>query len=109
LSLADNRATAGYDDADQSSENAHEYRSLLEIVTSLLDAYFNRQRTVVAPSPLLTGRDLIDQFGLKQGPAIGRLLVALQEAQATGQVTTREHAEQWVRRAVRDWRLEIRE
>jgi tRNA nucleotidyltransferase (CCA-adding enzyme) len=58
---------------------------------------------------LLTGRDLIDQFGLKQGPAIGRLLAALQEAQATGQVTTRDQAEQWVRLAVRDWRLEIRD
>ncbi len=110
LSLADNRATTGYDDAAQSeeaasSEAAHDYRLLLETVTSLLDAYFNRRRTVVAPALLLTGRDLIDLFGLEEGPAIGRLLAALQEAQATGHVTTREQAEQWVRRTVRDWRL----
>jgi len=121
LSLADNRATAGYDDASQSSEDvssedvssedasseeAHEYEALVEIVTSLLDAYFNRQRTVVAPPPLLTGRDLIDQFGLEEGPAIGRLLAALREAQATGQVTTRDEAEVWVEHTVRDWKLE---
>jgi hypothetical protein len=71
----------------------------------LLDAYFNHQRSVIAPVPLLTGRDLIDQFGLEQGPAIGRLLAALSEAQATGQVTTRQDAEEWVRRTLEDWEL----
>jgi len=105
LSLADNCATSGYHvDTDQAPEVAQvEYWALLETVTSLLDAYFNRQQSVVAPIPLLTGRDLIDQFGLKQGPAIGRLLTALREAQATGQVTNREQAEAWVRHTAREW------
>ncbi|GAB4526282.1 MAG: HD domain-containing protein [Anaerolineae bacterium] len=108
LSLADNRATTGYDDqADPCSEAAHEYRALIETVTSLLDAYFNRQHSLVSPPPLLTGRDLIDKFGLQQGPDIGRLLTALQEAQATGQVMDRAQAEEWVRHAVRDRKLEI--
>jgi hypothetical protein len=49
---------------------------------------------------LLTGRDLIDRFGLEEGPAIGRLLTALREAQATGEVTDREGAEAWIRREV---------
>ncbi len=102
LSLADNRATVGYQDADESSGGADEYRPLLETVTSLLDAYFNRQKTVVAPPPLLTGRDLIDQFGLEEGPAIGRLLTALREAQATGEVTNREQAEDWIRQEIGD-------
>jgi putative nucleotidyltransferase with HDIG domain len=102
LSLADNRATVGYEDADQSSETAGEYDPLLETVTSLLDAYFNSQGTVIAPLSLLTGRDLIDQFGLEEGPAIGRLLTALQEAQATGEVANREQAEEWVRREIGD-------
>jgi hypothetical protein len=100
LSLADNRATVGYQDADGSSVGADEYRPLLETLTSLLDAYFNRQKTVVAPPPLLTGRDLIDRFGLEEGPAIGRLLTALREAQATGEVTNREHAEGWIRNEI---------
>jgi putative nucleotidyltransferase with HDIG domain len=100
LSLADNRATVGYQDADGSSVGADEYRPLLETVTFLLDAYFNRQKTVVAPPPLLTGRDLIDRFGLEEGPAIGRLLTALREAQATGEVTNREHAEGWIRNEI---------
>jgi putative nucleotidyltransferase with HDIG domain len=107
LSLADDRATAGYrDDADGSSREVAEYQALLETVRALLDAYFNQQGSVVAPAPLLTGRDLIDQFGLEQGPTIGRLLAGMGEAQATGQVTTREEAQSWVRRTVEDWRLE---
>jgi hypothetical protein len=106
LSLADDRATVGYnDDADQSSREGAEYHALLETVTALLDAYFNHQGSVIAPAPLLTGRDLIDRFGLEQGPAIGRLLAALSEAQATGQITTREDAQEWVRRTVEDWEL----
>jgi hypothetical protein len=100
LSLADNRATIGYQDADGSSGGADEYQPLLETVTTLLDAYFNRQETVVAPPPLLTGRDLIDRFGLEEGPAIGRLLAALREAQATGEVTDREGAEDWIIREI---------
>jgi tRNA nucleotidyltransferase/poly(A) polymerase len=100
LSLADSRATVGYQDADDASRGADEYQPLLETVTALLDAYFNRQETVVAPPPLLTGRDLIDRFGLEEGPALGRLLAALREAQATGEVTDREQAEDWIRREI---------
>jgi putative nucleotidyltransferase with HDIG domain len=108
LALADDRATVGYeDDADGSSrEGADEYQALLETVRALLDAYFNHQGSVIAPAPLLTGRDLIDIFGLEQGPSIGRLLATLSEAQATGQVTTREEAQEYVRRTVEDWGLE---
>jgi poly(A) polymerase len=110
LSLADERATIGYvDDADLSSADAAEYQALLETVRALLDAYFNQQGSVVAPTPLLNGRDLLGQFGLEEGPAIGRLLTALGEAQATGQVTSRAQAEEWVRRMVKEWNLEIRD
>jgi transcription initiation factor IIE alpha subunit len=69
-----------------------------------LDTYFNHQQTVVTPKLLLTGRDLIQQFGLKPGPEIGRLLTALQEAQAVGQVTSRKEAEAWMERRIKDSR-----
>ncbi len=95
LALADHRATAGPDADDE------QYPALLETVGALLDAYFNQQGTVVTPLPLLTGRDLIRQFGLREGPEVGRLLAALREAQAMGQVTDREQAEGWVRRRIR--------
>jgi tRNA nucleotidyltransferase (CCA-adding enzyme) len=72
-----------------------------------MDTYFNHRQIVVAPTPLLTGHDLIHQFGLAEGPEIGHLLTALQEAQAVGQVTNRDQAEAWVRRRIRDGGCEM--
>ncbi len=71
-------------------ERAH-WRRQLETAHALLAAYFERQDEVVMPPPLLTGHDLM-QMGLPQGPEIGRLLALLREAQACGDVVTRESA-----------------
>ncbi|GAB6138885.1 CCA tRNA nucleotidyltransferase [Halanaerobaculum tunisiense] len=46
--------------------------------------------------PLLTGTDLIDLFSLTEGPQIGEILDQLEEAQATGEITTREEAIEYV-------------
>ncbi|MCB0208232.1 MAG: CCA tRNA nucleotidyltransferase [Anaerolineae bacterium] len=69
-----------------------EGEQLLEVVHQLLTAYFERKEQVVDPPPLLTGRDLIDDFGLKEGRIIGLLLRNLKEAQAAGEVDNREAA-----------------
>ncbi len=50
------------------------------------------QEEVTAPPRLVTGHDLMDALGLTPGPLVGRLLEAVQEAQAAGEVTTREEA-----------------
>jgi hypothetical protein len=41
---------------------------------------------------LITGRDLMAELGLEEGPVIGRLLAGVREAQASGEVATREEA-----------------
>jgi tRNA nucleotidyltransferase/poly(A) polymerase len=94
LSLADHRGTFG------PGADFGQWPLLLASANLLLDAYFNQQQTVLPP-PLLTGRDLIRQFGLAEGPEIGRLLAGLREAQAIGQVTDREGAEEWIRQRIR--------
>ena len=99
LSLADHRGTFG------PGADFGQWPLLIESANLLLDAYFNRQQTVLPP-PLLTGRDLIRQFGLAEGPEVGRLLASLREAQAVGQVTGREEAEAWVSQRVRSEGLE---
>jgi putative nucleotidyltransferase with HDIG domain len=101
LSLADQRATQGPNAGD------NEYPVLLAVVRALLEAYYQRQPTVVAPRPLLSGRDLKRQFGLPQGPAIGRLLDGLREAQAVGEVANRAQARAWVSQRIREWHLEV--
>ncbi|MGB9889214.1 MAG: polynucleotide adenylyltransferase, partial [Anaerolineae bacterium] len=59
---------------------------------ALLDYFFRRTQGAVAPPPLVNGRDLMTELGLPEGPEVGRLLEAIREAQAAGEVTTREEA-----------------
>jgi putative nucleotidyltransferase with HDIG domain len=99
LSLADHLGTVGFESATTDSLGQVDgFQNRLAVVRTLLDAHFHRQQSVVAPLSLLTGRDLMSQFGLAEGPSIGRLLAALREAQAAGEVETRAQAEEWMRR-----------
>ena len=49
-----------------------------------------------SPPSLLTGHDLL-AMGIPQGPEIGRLLKALEEAQAAGEISTHEAAEAFIK------------
>ena len=64
----------------------------LECTRALLDEYFHRREETVSPLPLITGHDVMSVLGLKPGPQIGRVLEAVREAQAAGEVKTREEA-----------------
>jgi poly(A) polymerase len=75
------------------------WERLLGLTGSLLDHYFNQKETAVSPPPLLSGHDVIETLQIKPGPEIGRLLRLLEEAQATGQVSTREQALEFVKQA----------
>lgn len=59
---------------------------------ALLEYFFQRTRGAGTPPPLVNGRDLMRELGLSEGPEVGRLLEAIREAQAAGEVTTREEA-----------------
>lgn len=67
---------------------------------ALLEYFFHRSRGAVAPPPLVNGRDLMMELGLPEGPEVGRLLETIREAQAAGEVTTREEALALARRLV---------
>jgi tRNA nucleotidyltransferase/poly(A) polymerase len=86
LSLADHLATWG--------PNLRERRwaRRLEVAELLLSHYFERREETIAPPPLVSGHDLMTELRLEAGPEIGRLLEALREAQAAGEVRTREEA-----------------
>jgi len=86
LSLADHLATWG------PHLQSERWMRRLEVAETLLTHYFERHEETVAPPPLVTGSDLIAELGLAPGPEIGRLLEALLEAQAGGEVRTREEA-----------------
>ncbi len=61
---------------------------------------YERYNEVIDPPRLLDGAELMELLGLKPGPLIGRLLESIREAQAAGQVHTREEAIAWARERV---------
>jgi hypothetical protein len=64
----------------------------LDTIRELLEAWWEKPGDVVSPQLLVTGNDLINSCNLEPGPQIGRLLEAIREAQATGEVITSEDA-----------------
>jgi tRNA nucleotidyltransferase/poly(A) polymerase len=63
---------------------------------------------IVSPPRILTGRDIISELNVTEGPEIGRLLELLREAQAAGEVTDRADALAFVAEAARAQRPEGR-
>ncbi len=86
LSLADTLATYN------NSPPMKGWEKLLEVVRRLLTAWFDQRTLSVSPNPLISGNDLIEQFGIKPGPRVGELLEMVREAQAEGKVKTKEEA-----------------
>ncbi len=64
---------------------------------ALYFAYFEQFDETVKPTPLVNGRDLMQQLDLEPGPEIGRLLRLIEEKQAVGEITTRVEALQFAR------------
>ncbi len=62
----------------------------------LLRSYFDRHSEVIDPGLLITGRDVM-ALGISRGPAVGRVLEKVREAQAVGEVRSREDALDLVR------------
>ncbi|HEY74023.1 MAG: hypothetical protein B6I35_05390 [Anaerolineaceae bacterium 4572_32.2] len=92
LSLADHLATYGPNLQEQ------RWTRRLMVAETLLHHCFERYEETVAPPPLVTGNDLMAELGLNPGPNIGQLLDKLREAQAAGEVNTREEALALVRK-----------
>jgi tRNA nucleotidyltransferase/poly(A) polymerase len=64
----------------------------LEVAEVLLAHYFERHEETIAPPPVINGVDLMNELELAEGPLLGELLAAVREAQAAGEVGTREEA-----------------
>ena len=86
LSLADHLGTYG------GVGDGAAWHRLGHIVTQLLRHYFEHYEETVRPVPLVSGRELMKQLQLPQGPDVGRLLAILEEAQAAGEIGTAEEA-----------------
>jgi poly(A) polymerase len=90
LALADYLAVAG------PRVDMDEWHMQIEQVRYIIDVH-NKQESEILPVRLLTGDDLISEFRLHPGKDIGRLLRLVREAQAAGEIATREDALRYVR------------
>ena len=86
LALADHLATYGPD------VQPDRWGRRIQAARALLAEYWARLAKSVAPAPLLSGDDLMAELGLARGKRVGELLEAIREAQAAGEVATREEA-----------------
>ena len=86
LAMADTRATY-----DHSMTQEH-WAATLDVCRALLEAWFEKADEIIRPPQLLNGDDLINELKLKPGPEIGKLLEAIRETQAAGNLTDREQA-----------------
>lgn len=94
LSLADRLATSG------PSLSQEEWTRQIDVVRTLLEAYWEHPEQSVAPEPVITGKDLLEQFKLDPGPQIGSLLEQVREAQAFGEIQNRQDALEFIRQVL---------
>jgi len=85
LSLADHLATRG-----PTFEMAG-WLEHVEVTEYMLNKRIEDADTVLPPK-LVSGHTLIERFGLEPGPEIGRLLEAVREAQASGEIMSEQDA-----------------
>lgn len=86
LALADLRATY------EQTLPQESWAASLEVVRTMLEAWFEKRADQISPPPLVDGDDLMRELNLLPGKQIGELLNAIREAQAVGEVSTREQA-----------------
>ena len=85
LALADYLATRGpLVNVEDCKEHCH--------LINYIGTEHGTQQAKASPVKLVDGHDLIDTFGLTPGPLVGELLALVHEAQASGELSTREEA-----------------
>jgi poly(A) polymerase len=85
LSLADHLATRG------PGLDIKGWREHTELVDYVLEKHFDKENVIHTPK-IVDGYDIMKSFRLAPGAEIGRLLEAVREAQASGEVSNREEA-----------------
>ncbi len=84
LSLADLLGTYGV------TLSQERWKAQIDVVRILLEAWWERRDELVAPPALLSGHDLMETFALMPSALVGELLEAVREAQAVGEIQTKE-------------------
>lgn len=92
LALADHLAT--YDGIG----GEQDWKALLATIRVLFGTYFEDYEQTIAPPRLLDGQAVMELANIPPGHEVGRLLRLLEEAQAAGEVSTRDEAAVFIQR-----------
>ena len=95
FSLADHLATRG-PNLERNNWDWH-----VNVVCNIADEYDKDQSTAKLPL-LLNGNDLQNEFDLKPGRQLGQLLDELREAQAAGEISTRQQGLDYTRKLLEE-------
>ncbi len=93
LSLADHLAARG------PSLDRQDWENHCQVVSYLLEQRKDEEK-IVSPPRLIDGHDLMAVLGMQPGPEIGRILEEVREAQASGEVTSRDEALAFARKRI---------
>jgi poly(A) polymerase len=96
LALADFRATYGH------TLQQGTWAACLDVVRLFLENWFEKPAESIAPPSLVDGDDLMKALSLQPGPHIGKLLEAIHETQAVGEISTREQALDFARARLKE-------
>ena len=91
LSLAIRLAREG------SAISQDEWIRQVDVVRTMLEAWWEKYETEIAPPKYLSGKDIIALFDVSEGPLIGKLLERVTEAQILGEVSSKEDAIRYIR------------
>ncbi len=94
LALADLRASYEQTLAQET------WAAALDVVREFLENWYEKPAESIAPPSLVDGDTLMSEFGLPAGKRIGELIGAIREAQAAGEIATREQALDLARKIV---------
>jgi tRNA nucleotidyltransferase/poly(A) polymerase len=87
--LADNLAKSA------SGDMGPRWPRAVRLAARMMDDYWQRFDKKVAPPSFVSGQDLMAELGLEPGPLLGEILDSVREAQAVGEVISREQALNW--------------
>ncbi|MGM0454505.1 MAG: hypothetical protein ACQERN_15240, partial [Thermodesulfobacteriota bacterium] len=84
--------------ADMAGKKESEVSGFTQFARMLLAGYANEHLPAAARPPLITGRDLIEEFGLTPSPRFARILRQVEEKRLAGSLENREQALAFVRK-----------
>ena len=69
----------------------------IEFARKMITYYYSDYKSQKGHPPLMSGKDLINTFGLKPSPLFKKILTRVEEARLSGSMLNRAEAEAWVR------------